>query len=166
MNRYTPITVLLGCMAIVGCGGSGSTVCEYGGMTYEPGDSFPAGDDCNTCQCDANGMVACTAAFCPPTDSGTDAAGGTDASPDGGLGVDAGGSTQCGMIICDPTTEICVESGPIGPTSAFDCVAVPPGCEGNRTCACVGATLCTGTFDSCFDSPAANTVLCECLGCQ
>jgi hypothetical protein len=38
--------------------------CLYNGATYSDGDTFPAGDGCNTCTC-ASGSVACTEAFCP-----------------------------------------------------------------------------------------------------
>jgi hypothetical protein len=38
--------------------------CDYGGVAYQAGDSFPAGDGCNTCVCDADGAVACTEMFC------------------------------------------------------------------------------------------------------
>lgn len=38
--------------------------CEYGGVRYEVGDEFPAGDACNTCFCDTNGLVACTEIAC------------------------------------------------------------------------------------------------------
>ncbi len=38
--------------------------CTYQGQTYEPGDEFAAGDDCNTCSCGTNGSVACTKKAC------------------------------------------------------------------------------------------------------
>jgi hypothetical protein len=92
------------------------------------------------------------------------ACGGDDGSP----GVDAPSTTGCGTgPPCDFATEICVVSTPVGPGEAYDCVAVPAGCTGDRTCDCVGDTLCTGTFDTCTDRPAtANTVACECPQCQ
>lgn len=48
------------------CGG-GENTCEYGGQTYNVGDSFPATDGCNTCKCGPNGLVACTRRACPAT---------------------------------------------------------------------------------------------------
>jgi len=46
-----------------GNGGDGS--CEWGGMIYADGDTFPAGDNCNDCTC-YDGEVACTAVACAP----------------------------------------------------------------------------------------------------
>jgi hypothetical protein len=43
------------------CPGGG---CSYNGMTYSPGDSFPATDGCNNCSCQADGSVACTLRAC------------------------------------------------------------------------------------------------------
>jgi hypothetical protein len=37
--------------------------CTYGGETYQIGESFPAGDGCNTCSCSESG-VGCTAMAC------------------------------------------------------------------------------------------------------
>lgn len=39
--------------------------CTYDGVGYDEGDSFPATDGCNTCWCDASGMVGCTKIGCP-----------------------------------------------------------------------------------------------------
>jgi len=41
--------------------GSGS--CTSNGITYANGESFPAGDDCNTCSC-SNGLAECTLMAC------------------------------------------------------------------------------------------------------
>ena len=46
------------------CGPSGCGGCEYRGVFYEIGDSFPAGDGCNTCSCQAGGLVGCTQIAC------------------------------------------------------------------------------------------------------
>lgn len=44
--------------------------CEYGGNTYDFGDTFPQGDGCNTCFCDmdaaGNPVVGCTTRYCGP----------------------------------------------------------------------------------------------------
>lgn len=37
--------------------------CQYNGITYKEGDSFPATDGCNNCGCD-NGGVTCTMMAC------------------------------------------------------------------------------------------------------
>ena len=47
-----------------GTGGGSGITCEHGGKTYQPGESFPAGDGCNDCSCTSDGSVACTLAFC------------------------------------------------------------------------------------------------------
>src|SRR5690606_24263667 len=45
--------------AFIGNGGD----CEHDGASYADGESFPAGDSCNTCSC-SDGKVACTRAAC------------------------------------------------------------------------------------------------------
>lgn len=52
------------------CGGGQQ--CTYDGETYEPGESFPAGDGCNTCTCAEDGSVACTLIACPDVCGGPD----------------------------------------------------------------------------------------------
>jgi hypothetical protein len=44
--------------------------CEWRGETYQRGESFPAGDGCNTCHCGDDGQVSCTLVACP-IDGGT-----------------------------------------------------------------------------------------------
>lgn len=39
--------------------------CDYDGVHYDIGETFPAGDGCNTCTCTANGVPACTKIACP-----------------------------------------------------------------------------------------------------
>jgi hypothetical protein len=43
--------------------------CTFGGRNYAVGETFK--NDCNTCSCQANGTIACTAMACPPTDAST-----------------------------------------------------------------------------------------------
>lgn len=38
--------------------------CDYQGTPYQEGDSFPAGDGCNTCSCSAGNVVTCTKIAC------------------------------------------------------------------------------------------------------
>jgi hypothetical protein len=47
-----------------GCGGADCGLCYYAGFTYKYGESFPAGDGCNTCYCDIGGSVSCTQIGC------------------------------------------------------------------------------------------------------
>ena len=49
-------------------------VCEVNGQTYTVGESFPATDGCNSCSCDENLQIACTAMSCEPTKSATTSA--------------------------------------------------------------------------------------------
>ena len=87
---------------------------------------------------------------------------------DGGTpGPDAPSSTGCGTgPPCNYATEICVISTPVGPGESYACQPLPAGCDDDRTCGCVGATLCTGAFDTCTDRIPENTVACECPQCQ
>lgn len=50
------------CVDRYSCSAPGT--CKYGGMTYEPGDSFKSTDGCNDCSCVENGLVACTLKLC------------------------------------------------------------------------------------------------------
>ncbi len=38
--------------------------CDYDGKRYQPGDSFPSEDGCNTCTCSEGGAVGCTKRAC------------------------------------------------------------------------------------------------------
>lgn len=40
--------------------------CSFDGEPYQVGDTFPAGDGCNTCFCSNEGFVGCTLILCPP----------------------------------------------------------------------------------------------------
>jgi len=71
----------LGIVALLGsaCSDPDPATCTYNGKTYSDGETFPAGDGCNTCTCTAPG-IACTERACPPPDAGLS---------DGKLPVDA-----------------------------------------------------------------------------
>lgn len=75
--------------------------------------------------------------------------------------------TPCGPngLACDAATEVCVARQPVGPGIAYSCEPVPAGCASDRTCGCVGQTLCQGSFDVCSDS-GQNQIICECPVCQ
>jgi hypothetical protein len=51
----------------VACTKKACVTCTHNGKTYQPGESFPAGDGCNDCTCQDNGLVACTLAYCAGT---------------------------------------------------------------------------------------------------
>lgn len=54
-----------GAVGLAGWGGTGGPgVCDYLGMPYKVGVSFPAPDGCGTCVCTSLGQVACTAIAC------------------------------------------------------------------------------------------------------
>jgi hypothetical protein len=81
-------------------------------------------------------------------------------------GIDAPTSTVCGTgSPCGPT-QICVIRTPIGPGQSYTCEAVPVGCTHDRTCGCLGAALCSGSFDTCSSADVPNTINCECPQCQ
>jgi hypothetical protein len=74
--------------------------------------------------------------------------------------------TVCGTKTCNPSKEICVEKTPVGPSTSYECIAVPAGCETNRTCACVKSAVCVGAYNVCTDINTPNTIRCECPNCQ
>jgi hypothetical protein len=76
--------------------------------------------------------------------------------------------TPCGAgdLSCNEATEICVVNTPVGPGEQVSCMPLPAGCATDRTCGCVGATLCVGSFDVCSERAAPNTIACECPSCQ
>jgi hypothetical protein len=43
---------------------SAPVTCAYGGRTYQVGEAFKDTDDCNTCRCGSDGLVACTLMAC------------------------------------------------------------------------------------------------------
>jgi hypothetical protein len=46
---------------------AGKGSCSYQGKTYNVGDGFERGDNCNKCLCVSDGAIECTAASCAPT---------------------------------------------------------------------------------------------------
>jgi hypothetical protein len=86
-------------------GGSTGAVCHYNNVNYLVGTSFPSSDGCNSCSCDASGLVACTMMFC--------AAGG---SPSVG-GAGSSGCVCSGPAPAAPTVQ-CADGTFAGPTCA------------------------------------------------
>lgn len=74
------------------------------------------------------------------------ACGGDDAADIDSAPPDAPSSamTGCGDLSCDRATSVCVSCECGGPTS-FTCEPIPEGCESDRTCDCLAATLCAPT---------------------
>ncbi len=60
LAALAPIS-LTGCVVVSGGGGD---ACSFGEETYDVGESFPAGDGCNTCECMEDGSVGCTLMAC------------------------------------------------------------------------------------------------------
>lgn len=94
-------------------------------------------------------------AFCP--DDGDPGRSCADAGPQ---------TTACGMMQCETASQICVIETPVGPGQSYSCQDVPAACASDRSCACAGATLCSGAFDVCSDGADDNTIVCECPQCQ
>lgn len=93
------------------------------------------------------------------TDS-TSSSGASDSSGSGSSsGTTGSAQTECGGMLCDAGTEICVERAEGGP-SIIACEPVPRGCDGDRTCACVGVPLCTVGLMQCTDVED-NHVFCD-----
>ena len=92
-----------------------------------------------------------------------------DAAPGDDPDASIGETTACPPtpdLRCNAATEICVVSTPVGPAETSSCEPLPDGCQADRTCGCAGAELCTGAFDTCSESEAENTIVCECPQCQ
>jgi hypothetical protein len=73
--------------------------------------------------------------------------------------------TPCGAGRCG-AGEVCVVFGPFGPGGfSRTCHPVPAGCELDRTCGCLSATLCQEPH-VCHDVEApGDVILCECTAC-
>lgn len=70
--------------------------------------------------------------------------------------------TPCGDEVCGGD-EVCVTNvTQLGPQSR--CEPVSAGCEGNATCGCMGADVCTGVFDLCGDVDGGG-ISCACPVC-
>jgi hypothetical protein len=94
---------LLLLLVVAGCSATGSDPggqCTYAGSVHASGATFPAGDGCNTCSCDAHSTVICTRSVC--LDGGGAGAGGAAGGPGGGAGISgAGGGAGASGIAID-----------------------------------------------------------------
>lgn len=163
----------------LGINGIVKSHCEYEGKKYAPGDSFPAPDGCNTCGCNPDGTVACTAMFCE-ADAGTN--GGTCSwngtvyqpgdsvpSPDGcnTCGCNPDGSITCTAMYCD--TDAGVGGGAC--TAAF-CDADAGSGGSSATCTWNGVVYKAGDSipagdgcNTCGCNPD-GTVACTAMACS
>lgn len=55
---------LVACGGLAGGPGGGKRDCIDETGVHQYGSTFPAGDDCNTCRCEAEGEIVCTRSFC------------------------------------------------------------------------------------------------------
>ncbi|AKT37495.1 hypothetical protein [Chondromyces crocatus] len=134
--------------ALTGCiivsNDSGET-CTYEGTTYEVGDSFPAGDGCNTCSCTENGNVACTLMGCEPVtcDNSGVPVGEAFPGPDSSSNCESTCyCTQAGEMVCSAPNcaPVCEYEGQAYPEGASF-----PAADGCNTCSCTadGSVACT-----------------------
>lgn len=145
---------LLAPAALTGCiiVSSGGDACEYDGVSYEVGDSFPANDGCNTCSCTEDG-VACTEMACEPPvcvyDGQIYSAGESVPSGDSCNSCFCmdDGSVACTGIACD----ICDYNGQI-----YTAGQSFPSTDGCNTCTCEPGGLVACTEIACVTCDPAN----------
>ncbi len=153
-----------------GGGGGGSGDCEYNGVQYNEGDSFPSTDRCNTCSC-SEGGVACTEMWCE----------------DGYIPCEG---KVCGdaCTVCHPDDDACAETAVLkqcdasGACMAGEWACEPGGCDyggqhynegdsfpstdGCNQCGCSnGDVICTAmacAYDSCGGKSCGD----ECTICD
>jgi hypothetical protein len=129
--RYLVLAmVAFGCGRIGFDSATGGVVgrdCDRNGSTYHSGDTFAAGDGCNSCTC-SDGMIACTTDVCPDACVGCDDAMVLSAcAPSGGCpsGPACGTSGLCcnGLEMC--VNGVCTCGG--GPLCSAPDYCSPPG---------------------------------------
>jgi len=117
-NGQVSCTEMACCIDENGDGACDDT-CEYNGAIYPVGESFPSADGCNTCACDANGDVFCTAMACAPE---------VDCDP---------ANAFCDMVqpTCDEGFTVSIVNGCYGACVPVEQCATPNKCEGIVICA-------------------------------
>jgi len=134
--------ILAMALAATGCMDANKTTCTYDGVKHDVGDSFPSLDGCNTCSCNGDGQVACTAKACVVTctyDGQVHQVGDTFPSTDGCNTCTCGdaGAIACTEMACVTTCTYDGETHQVGDTF--------PATDGCNTCSCGpdGAVGCT-----------------------
>jgi hypothetical protein len=136
----TGLLLLLATCGGGGCGGKSlnGDVCRAGGTSYRIGESFPAGDGCNTCSCSASG-IACTLIACA-----TDAGVATDArsAPDARSATDARSASDARAATDAAGPDLA--TGCVSGTTSYAIGEYVPGLE-------------QGACDACFCGPSGIT---------
>lgn len=129
-----------------GTGGQ-SSGCDYQGKHYAPGASFPAGDGCNSCSCQADSTVVCTEMACAKgcEQNGVFYQPGQTWStgPCSSCTCLAGGQIACGGTLCpNPSCTYGGQDYPVG--ASF------PDRDGCNTCQCTqSGVTCTKVACQC-----------------
>ncbi len=88
---------------------SSGVICKYNGKEYKEGESFPAGDGCNTCICGSNGVPNCTKIACPTPEQCGGIAGLTCKDPSDFCKFSAGTcKVSDNMGVCTPKPNNCL----------------------------------------------------------
>jgi len=94
-----------------------------------------------SCSCGGPAPHACIAGHCQPT------------------------LLPCGDETCDRGSEICRGTiVPVGQEMTHRCVPLPPECDLDRTCGCLGSQVCNGELSDCLDVEEGR-VTCHCSLC-
>ena len=153
-------------------------VCEYNGQTYNPGDSFPSSDGCNSCFCSAGGQVGCTEIACVqklvcPTPTGfgicvEDCAVGIDCGPgmkccSNGCGHVCMNATDCALVDCE-TPSCDFPGGVVVPAGEDECCPTC-GCRFGNDTYRVGDSFPAGDgCNGCSCQPGG--ILCTLIACE
>jgi hypothetical protein len=133
-----------------GHGGHGGG-CVLDREHYDPGESFPSSDGCNTCFCDEDGQIACTLRFCAATCGGI-----TGQSCADGEYCSFPPETRCGAGdqtgFCEAQPEFCTrEFNPVcgcdGVTYGNPCEAASAGVSVASSGECATDNLCDTDAD-------------------
>jgi hypothetical protein len=70
-----------------------------------------------------------------------------------------------GCDVCGDDEACVAYAGTLGDQkSKYHCATLPIGCSGHATCACMGTSVCVGSFDLCVDQDAGS-ISCDCPAC-